>query len=675
VLSTLVNLRRQLFPVQDFEVIVVDNGSKDGTADAVEAFVSLEQQSEQHPEQKWRARCFSESRNGLAYARNTALLAAAGEIAVFVDDDTLIDQHMLAHLWQAYEETGADAIGMRVAMHWDITPPHWMINELLGMLGHFSPTPMRSRLQPDESFASCAFSVKLSALRAINYVTPLMGRRATLPGSAEVSELCWRLHQAGYSLWYEPQAVVYHRVTSARLQQAFFVGRAYWQGRAEIVQRYRHAPAQEDKEVWKEVWQELVHYARCLLLQTPLLHFAGRPTSERILGAIEQSYSWGCLVQHLIYLEHIPAEQETPAVLLVQNPEADTALQLLTRALDQQGIGYLAARPEIPLGWLWRHRTYRDLPAGIVHFYRPGALNLTRSQSQRLQFRLWLARCLGLRVMVTDNGGWWQGSRLPRFRARRALESKLLHTSHAIISSTRQPGQLYRNSSLRKRTHRLIQPGFRGYFPPALQRDEARARLGLDVHVDFLYLCLAHLHTEREIVFLTEAFRLITLGSRRQESLPDVQLLVVGQPVDSENSTRLAKQAKRDRQIKLRPTAFNETDLPVYMGACNAQIFPHLATHSAGQPESASVALSYDRLVIAPDLPRYSGTLPQRASLPYVPGSRESLAEALIKAQQIDFILQEEESLLLDAKQSWQQHARELLAIYRKLLGQSAPGQ
>jgi glycosyltransferase involved in cell wall biosynthesis len=672
VLSTLVNLRHQLFPAQDFEVIVVDNGSKDGTLSAVEAFMALEQQAAQDPEQQWQARCLSEGRNGLAYARNTALLAATGEIAVFVDDDTLIDQHMLAHLWQAYQETGADAIGMRVAMHWDITPPHWMINELLGMLGHFSPTLTRSQLGPDESFASCAFSVKRSVLQAINYVTPLMGRRATLPGSAEVFELCWQLHQAGYSLWYEPQAVVYHRVTSARLQQAFFVGRAYWQGRAEIIQRYRHAPAQEDKEVWKEVWQELGNYARCLLLQTPLLHLAGRPTSERMLGAIEQSYSLGRLVQRLIYLEHIPAEQETPAVLLVQSQEADTAFRLLTRALDKQGIGYLLAKPEIPLGWLWRHRTYKDQPAGIIHFYRPGALQLTRSQNQRLLFRLWLARCLGLRVVVTDSGGWWHGSRLPRFRARRALEHKLLHTSHAIISSTRQPGQLYRNSSLRKRTRRLVQPGFRGYFPPALPTDTARTRLGLHTPVDFLYLCLAHLHTEREIIFLTEAFRLLTLGSRRQESLSDVQLLIVGQPVDNENSARLAKQAKRDRQVKLYPAPFKESDLPVYMGASNAYVLPHLATHTAGHPESASLALSYHKLVIAPDLPRYSGTLPQRASLPYVAGSRESLAEALIKAQQINFSLQEEESLLLDAQQSWQQHARELLAIYRTLLGQSA---
>ncbi|MGH2481745.1 MAG: hypothetical protein ACRDHW_19000, partial [Ktedonobacteraceae bacterium] len=81
------------------------------------------------------------------------------------------------------------------------------------------------------------------------------------------------------------------------------------------------------------------------------------------------------------------------------------------------------------------------------------------------------------------------------------------------------------------------------------------------------------------------------------------------------------------------------------------------------------LALSYERLVVAPDLPRFSGMLPHRASVPYVPASRESLAEAMIKSQQIDFTLQPEERAALDFAQSWEEHTRDLLQIYRKLLG------
>src|SRR5260370_3387456 len=227
VLATLACLRDQTFSYRDFEVIVVDNGSQDGTVNAVNSYIETKDQKRKVLEGPWRVQCLSEPKNGLAYARNAGLLAASGDIVVFIDDDTLVDPHMLENLWLAYEETGADAIGMRVTVHWDTPCPHWMIEELLVTLGHFSPSDGRLQLTAEETFASCGFSVKRSALNAINYFSPFFSKRIHVPASSEVADLCLRLHQAGYTLWYEPQALVLHRATSARLHRAVFVDRAY----------------------------------------------------------------------------------------------------------------------------------------------------------------------------------------------------------------------------------------------------------------------------------------------------------------------------------------------------------------------------------------------------------------------------------------------------------------
>lgn len=668
VLATLACLRRQTLSRRDFEVIIVDNGSQDGTLNAVNSFVQMDAPAGKSEAERWRVQCLSEPRSGLAHARNTGLLAASGQIAVFVDDDTLIDPHMLEQLWQTYQETGADGVGMRVTIHWDSKPPHWMINDLLETLGQFSPDTRRVQLASGDIFASCAFSVKIAALRSINYFSPLLGKRATLPASTEVADLCLRLHQAGCTIWYEPQALVLHRVTSARLQRAFFVGRSYWQGRSEIMLHYRQTHNQDSKAVRRELFQELAHFARCFFVQSPLISLAGRSTSERLLASMEQAHSWGRFIQRLFYFEHVPQELETPAVFLVHTPTPETSFELLTKALEKQEIRYLVGKPDIPLDWLWRHRMYRDQPVGVLHFYHPGALELTRRQEQQLSFRLWLARRLGVRVIVTDDGGWWQNARGSQFRGRRALERKLLHASHRIVASTNQPSLLYRERRLAKRVHALPQPGFRGHYPPALARKEARETLGLPASSSFVYLCLAHQHNERELLLLLEAFHLLTQGGRHEESQPDVQLLVAGRPVDSERSSRMLKLAARDLQIHLKADQCKESDFPLYMGACNALVLPHLAVHTAGLPATASLALSYNLLLVAPDLPRFSGTLPQRASLPYLPGSRESLAEAMVKAQQMKFSLQEEESLLIDAEQGWKEYARNLLNIYHELL-------
>jgi glycosyltransferase involved in cell wall biosynthesis len=670
VLATLASLRSQLFPYQDFEVIVVDNGSQDGTLSAINAFVNADEPEYSKQEANWSIQCLSEPRSGLVHARNTGLLAASGEIAVFVDDDTLIDAHMLEYLWRSYQETQADAIGMHVTVHWDIAPPHWMLGELLEMLGRFSPSPERVQLKPGDIFANCAFSIKISVLRDISYFSPLLSKRPVLPASTEIADLCWRLHQDGYKLWYEPQALVQHRVTTARLRRAFFVGRAYWQGRSEMVDHYRHT-SEDDKTVRREILHELRNVARCLLLEGPLLRLAGRPSSELLLASMERAQSWGRVIQRLVYLEHIPPALEAPAVFLVHASMPDASFDLLMRHLEKQEVHYLVGRPEIPLGWLWRHRMFRNQPVGILHFYRPGALELTRQQRQRLRFRLWLARCLGLRIVVTDGGGWWQSARGVYFRRWRLFERKLFYASHAIIGSTNQPRLLYPDHRLRRRVYSLSQPGFRGHYPPALPCEAAREKLGLLSTVSFVYLCLAHLHTEREIIFLLEAFHLLTLGGRHEESLPDVQLLIVGDPADKERSSRILKLATRDPQVHLYAEKFNESDLPLYMGASDAQVLPHLAVHTAGQLEIASLAISHGLLVIAPDLPRFSGMLPPRASLPYVPGSRESLAEALIRVQQMHFSLSEEEDLALDAELSWSKYTEELLNVYHELLRQT----
>jgi glycosyltransferase involved in cell wall biosynthesis len=669
VLATLATLRRQTIPYRDFEVIVVDNGSKDGTLHAVNSYIQASESKQQKPEEVWRVQCFSEPKNGLAYARNTGLLAASGAIVVFVDDDTLLDPHMLQSLQEAYQETGADAIGMRVGVHWDMTSPHWMVPELLSTLGYFSPDTERRQLAAEDNFASCAFSVKREVLHDINYFSPFLSKRINLPSSVEVADLCLRLRQGGYTLWYEPQALVMHRATSARLRRAYFVGRSYWQGRSEIMLHYRHQRQESAQEVWREIWQELRHFARCFFLEGPLIRLANRPTTELLLASMEQAHSWGRLIQRLAYLEHLPSDLDMPAVLLVHADVTDTSFELLSRTLDKQEVRYLSGQPEIPLRWLWRHRRYRDQPVGILHFYRPGAMELTRHQSQHLRFRLWLARRWGLRVVVTDTGGWWQSAQGAQFRERRLFERKLLHGSHAILSSSQQPSLLYRERRLRRRVRHLLQPGFRGHYPPALARAEAQRSLGIATSASFVYLCLAPLHTEREVIFLLEAFYLLTHGSRSAESQPGACLLLVGDPVDCAISSRILRLVARDSRVHARAERFSESDLPLYMGACDVQVLPHLAVHSAGSLATANMALSYERMVIAPDLPRFSGILPSRASVPYIPASRESLAEAMVKVQQMTFLLQEEEVEALDVQRSWDKYARQLVQIYRDLLG------
>lgn len=94
VLRTVATLLRQDLSPAEYEIIVVVDGSTDGTATALR---SLPMHS--------RLRVIEQQNRGLAGARNTGLRAATGELLIFVDDDmacepSLVREHVAAHCSQ-----------------------------------------------------------------------------------------------------------------------------------------------------------------------------------------------------------------------------------------------------------------------------------------------------------------------------------------------------------------------------------------------------------------------------------------------------------------------------------------------------------------------------------------------------------------------------------------------
>jgi GT2 family glycosyltransferase/glycosyltransferase involved in cell wall biosynthesis len=96
-------LAHQSVLAQEFEVVVVDDGSTDGTKDALEG--------SRFP---FALRYYSQDRSGPGAARNMGIERAAGEIVLFIGDDILaderlIEEHLLAHA--ANPDPGAAILG------------------------------------------------------------------------------------------------------------------------------------------------------------------------------------------------------------------------------------------------------------------------------------------------------------------------------------------------------------------------------------------------------------------------------------------------------------------------------------------------------------------------------------------------------------------------------------
>lgn len=98
--NTLIALKKQTYP--NFEIIVVDDGSSDKTAQIAEDFGVI---------------TISHSQNkGLSASRNTGIKKSKGEIIAFTDDDCVPDLKWLQELVNAYSNSEIVGVGGKVVV-------------------------------------------------------------------------------------------------------------------------------------------------------------------------------------------------------------------------------------------------------------------------------------------------------------------------------------------------------------------------------------------------------------------------------------------------------------------------------------------------------------------------------------------------------------------------------
>ena len=92
-LNCLKSLGKQNYPLNKFEVIVVDDGSTDGTYETLRKLKT-----------KFRTKVLRQNRKGPAAARNLAAKEAKGEIVAFTDADCEVPQNWLSAFTAAYQK-------------------------------------------------------------------------------------------------------------------------------------------------------------------------------------------------------------------------------------------------------------------------------------------------------------------------------------------------------------------------------------------------------------------------------------------------------------------------------------------------------------------------------------------------------------------------------------------
>lgn len=224
--SCLEALLAQGYP--DLEIIAVDNASTDGSADLV---------AEQYPQvrliRNW-------SNLGFAGGCNIGLRAAQGEVLVLLNQDTRVLPGWLQALVEALHRPEVGIVGCKILYPDGQTIQHaggW-IEWPLGLAHHYGQG------ERDEGQWDIPREVEYVTGAAMAFRRELLERVGLLdegfwPGYFEDADFCLQAREAGYEVWYVPDAVLIHAETTST-DDFMAISIAYERGRLHFM--LKHMP-------------------------------------------------------------------------------------------------------------------------------------------------------------------------------------------------------------------------------------------------------------------------------------------------------------------------------------------------------------------------------------------------------------------------------------------------
>lgn len=286
----------------NYEVIVVDDGSTDGTGEIAESYGFHVIRTPNH---------------GLSHARNIAAEAAQGDIVAYTDDDTRPDPNWLRYLAATFQSTDFAAVG-------GPNIPPLGLDDVSTAIGQSPGGPIHVLITDTsaEHIPGCNMAFRREKLLELG------GFDTQFRIAGDDVDLCWRILQRGWQIGFSPAAMVWHMPRNSI--------KAYWRQQV----NYGKAEAMLEKK-WPEKYNALGNPSWFGRIYATHTHHEGLFQAEQIRYG-----TWGTRLFQSIYQ---PAQRSWNALLVI--PEWYLLLGILA-------VGFL-------LSLVWQPLLWMSLPLGL----------------------------------------------------------------------------------------------------------------------------------------------------------------------------------------------------------------------------------------------------------------------------------------------------------------------
>lgn len=229
IIQAIDSLYHQTIPPEDYEVIVVDNNSKDNTAIVVREYLST------HTNCK--IVFLSETRQGASWARNTGAAKATSPLLVFMDDDAVAEKDYLERILRFFDEHPyAGGLGGRIIPRYIPAEPKWMSHYVSSLVGNFDYSNAIKVFDDGRYPLESNMIVRKEDFDKIDgFSTHILGVVGTLRIGGEGKDFFYRLMATGKKIYYDPSVIVHHVVEVKKLTAEYLYRVASGVGRGERV--------------------------------------------------------------------------------------------------------------------------------------------------------------------------------------------------------------------------------------------------------------------------------------------------------------------------------------------------------------------------------------------------------------------------------------------------------
>jgi glycosyltransferase involved in cell wall biosynthesis len=287
-------LARQDCPCEDWEVVVIDNASTDGTGELANRLINKNLNG--------RGQVVREERRGLSFARARAAQESRGEIICFLDDDNIPAPCFVKNAIQAFREhPQAGSLGGKVIPQWESPPTPLAVAVASFALAICNCGDKAFKYTRNLGPVGAGLCIRTEILRNIyqeeTIAGSVVGRSGSGFGGGEdlaIAIFVWRL---GFDCWYEPSIVIRHLLPACRMEKDYLVRLYDGIGRGQSAVRKVYDWKARTPLAWLIAVKDLVRWLRG--------HWSGpwldmrqkHPEIANDLHDLHQSMVWGRAVQ------------------------------------------------------------------------------------------------------------------------------------------------------------------------------------------------------------------------------------------------------------------------------------------------------------------------------------------------------------------------------------------